>query len=366
MKDSPKKLLIVFNNLNIGGIETKIIDLCNYFSHQKKIQVILLLKSKSGTLLPSLPKNISVINPNIPQKFKIRTFLFPWWISKVITSVKPDLIITFGNYCSVSAVVGKFFGKSQAKLIISEDSSIIEQLNSDTFSFIRKTFVKITYPLATKIITLTQSGHDKLYHFIPSLKEKINILDNWLPLSFSTSQQNLNKNIDILFLGRFEIQKNPLEFLKICHLLIKSFPSIKIAMVGYGSLKKEITHYITVNKLSKNISIFPKSIHPSEYFQQSKIFLLTSNHEGFPLTILESTASNCLPVCKNLSEIENYFDCEPSKTLYKNKNEAVLKISHLLKHPSTVKKLSEYYRQKTIHNQLHNFQKTINLLYKYL
>lgn len=366
MKNDPKKIVIVFSNLNIGGIETKIVDLCNYYSTQKNIKIFLLLKSKTGPLLPLVPKNISIKNPNITSFFKIRSLLFPFWLAGELKQINPNLIIAFGNYSAISASIGNFLSHQNKSLIISEDSSIIEQLKSDTFSFLRKILVKATYPTAAKIIVLTKVGQQKLCQLTPSLKDKIIILSNWLPLSFPTKNKIQKKDIDILFLGRFEPQKNPLKFLEVSKALIKTSPKINIAMVGYGSLKSDIQNYISKNNLSQNIDVYPATTKPYDYFQRSKILLLTSDHEGFPLTLLESTASKCLPVTRDLAEIKKYFDFQPDKILYKKSTEAAKKIKYLLKNPKTIRLLSTHYRQKTLDSQLLNFQKTVNLIYKYL
>jgi len=367
MKNHLKKIVIVFNSLNIGGIETKIIDICNYYSHQKNTKIYLCLKHLTGPNLKFLPNSITIVEPHIPTILKLRTLLFPLWVALKTRQIKPNLCLTFGNYCGITTVIGKQLGCPLSKLIISEDSSILEQIESDKFSALRRLLIKITYPLADQIIVLTPTGKNKILKLIPHLSlTKIKILPNWLPLKFHPLKNKFSRPVDLLFLGRFEPQKNPLNFLKISRTLIENNPQIKIVMVGYGSLENKIKKFILRNNLNSNISILPPVTNSSAYFQRSKIFLLTSDHEGFPLTILEATASGCLPVSKKLDEIKNYFDVEPDLILYQNRNEAVKKILNLFYNPQKIKQLSEYYRQKTLNSQLPNFQKTINLLYKYL
>jgi len=366
MKTRVKKIAIVFNNLNIGGIETKIIDLCRYYSLQKNTKLFLILKSKSGPLLHQIPSKITIIHPHITDKFKIKTFLFPFWIASVLRNINPDLIIAFGNYSAISTLIGKTLASNQSKLIISEDSSIIQQLKSDTFSHLRTFLVKIFYRFSDSIIVLSASGKKNLLQLNSHLKAKITVLNNWLPLTYPKNKKTQNRDIDILFLGRFEAQKNPLEFLDISKELLVKNPNLNILMVGYGSLKKTIKKYIFNNKLSSNIHLHPKTTIAFKYFQDSKIFLLTSVHEGFPLTILESTASGSLPICVNLPEIREYFDTQSETILYNKKIEAVKNINYLLNHPPVLKQLSAYYQQKTLNSQQQNFQKTIDHINLYL
>lgn len=367
MKVHPKKIVIIFNNLNIGGIETKIIDLCQHYSLQKNIKVYLLLKSKSGPLLRFVPKNIYLLSPKTTNSLKIRTLTFSFWLASKLKVIQPNLIITFGNFCSISGVMGKSICHLTTPLIISEDSSITQQLKTDSLSSLRTILVKITYPLATKIIILSKSGQEKLTKLVPSVSDKTQILNNWLPMiNIPIVKSNIKKDIDILFLGRFEPQKNPLYFLKISKALIKIIPKIKIVMVGYGSLETKIKKYISENKLDSNISILPQTINPTQYFQRSKIFLLTSDHEGFPLTILEASAARSLPVCKKLSEINDYFSYKSDQILYNTQDQAIKKISKLLNNKIKLRQLSTYYQQKILKDQSQLFTKTIFFINQFL
>lgn len=360
-KPTQKKIVIVFNSLDIGGIETKITDICSYYSGNSSISVFLLLKNKQGLLLNKISKNIHILSPQITSIFKIKTILFPFWLSAIFRKIKPNLIISFGNYSSICSVIGNFFSQSKSNIIISEDSSIDQQIKMDKFSFIRKKLIKLTYPLSQKIIVLSSTGKKKLISIVPSTKNKIVIRKNWLPLKFiqNKSKTKFKKDIDILFLGRFEPQKNPLKFIEIIKHTIKKLPNLKAVMVGEGSLKKEIIDLIIKNNLQKNIVVKSATTKNIEYFKKSRIFLLTSIHEGFPLTILEASASKTIPVCNNLFEIKSYFKYKSGLLLFNSPKTASKNILFLLKNTKTSSKIANYYQNLVFKNQQLSFEKTI-------
>lgn len=366
MKSKTKKIIIVFNSLKIGGIETKIVDICNYYSQKYKTKVFLYLKSFEGPNLKLIPPSVKIIEPKIPKIFKLRSLLFPLWLASNIRRVNPDLILAFGNYSAISAISAKILSCVQSNIVISEDSSITTQLKSDSFSFIRTQMVKLLYHYSNSLIVLSQSGKNNLLKIVPSQKSKIVILENWLPLSYPKINNNQNRDIDIIFLGRFEPQKNPFRFLDISKSLISINPKLKVVIVGYGSLKNKIKKYISIYKLNSNIILYPQTTKAYKYFERSKIFLLSSDHEGFPLTILESTASGSLPICVDLPEIRKYFNLQTSSLLYNTNDKAIKNIKSLLNNQIKLNQLSDYYQQKTINNQQLNFQKTINFINKHL
>ena len=368
MKLLQKKIIFVFNSLNIGGIETKIVDFCSYYSQNPSIDVFLLLKNKQGPLLNSIPQNIHIISPKITSIFKIKTILFPFWLSIIFKKINPNLIISFGNYSSICSIIGKLFSQSKSKIIISEDSSIDQQIKMDKLSFIRKILIKVTYPLAQKIITLSPAGKDKMISIIPSTKDKIIIRENWLPLKFTQNKlkKELKRDIDILFLGRFESQKNPLKFVEIVKHITKELPNLRTVMVGDGLLKKQIIKFIKKNNLQKNIIVKPATTDNIKYFKKSKIFLLTSIHEGFPLTILEASATGTIPVCNNLSEIKTYFKYQSKLLLFNSSKNASKNILFLLKNIKTSSKISNFYKKLAFKNQQLFFCKTIKEFQKFL
>lgn len=365
MPKPTSSIIIVFNSLDIGGIETKITDICQSLSSQYTI--ILALKNPQGQLLKKISPLVTVSSPP-PLNSKISSVFFSLWLAKLFFSVKPKLIISFSNYCAISSLIARVISfQKNSRLIVSEDSSIIEQIDSDSYPQIRKKLVQITYPLANRIIVLTSIGKKKLISLNPQLTSKISVCPNWLPINFIYTLKPHLKTIDLLFLGRFDEAKNPLEFIKISHQLISSNPHLKIVMIGHGPMLLQVKQLIYQLKLSpSNFSLLPSTSCNYHYFQKAKIFLLPSIREGFPLTILEATASRCLPVCNSLPELRNYFDYHHHQLFFKNQSQAVSKINYLLSHSQTTTKLSIFYFQKSTQSQIRNLDLTLNLIKKYL
>lgn len=362
MKDSPT-LIIVFHSLGIGGVESKIIDICQALSPD--FNIILALKEPVGLFLKRLPPSVTILHPpRFPNR--LLSLFFPFWLANVFHHHHPQLVLSFNNYCAISSVVAKFLSHHQCHVIVSEDSSIIEQIQSDTFPTIRKKLVQITYPYANQIITLTAIGRKKLIELNPHLKTKISLCPNWLPISFQHQPQPTLKPIDVLFIGRFDSAKNPLEFIHISHHLIVSFPDIRIVMVGDGPMKSQIKKLVNSYHFSKkNFSLVPATKHSYRYFQKSKIFVLPSLREGFPLTILEATASHCLPICRNLPEIRSFFQDHPY-LLFSNRQQAAKQIKFFLRHPQNAAKILPDFYQKSVNCQAKNFDITTKLIRRYL
>jgi glycosyltransferase involved in cell wall biosynthesis len=364
---TPHKLIIIFNSLNIGGIETKIIDTVKYLDQNyPQIEILLCLKKREGQLLAQIPSRISILSPYHLKSNLIQSTLYPFWLSRIIKNTQPDKIITFGNYCAISSIIAKLLSLSKTPVIISEDSSITTQIKTDKFPNARYLLLKLTYPFAHKIITLSSIGKIKLLHILKNISSsKIITLQNWLPLAYSQKIHLLpttSRPVDILFIGRFVQQKNPIRFINIINQIHQTFPSVRCQMVGYGPLESTMQSHISQLNLHNNISIIPPTTNPRSYYSNSKILLLSSDHEGFPLVLLEAHACKCLTVVPRLGEIKSYYQQFYQQLTYTSDKTAVKIICRLLNNLTLCQTITKYYYQLVFQHQSANFNKYINIL----
>jgi len=103
---------------------------------------------------------------------------------------------------------------------------------------------------------------------------------------------------DIIFVGRLAYQKNPELLIKSVKLLKKEFSKIKVCIVGDGEKIERLKELVRELKLEKNIELLGEVKDRKKVYQcmkSSKIFVLPSIFEGFPLTVVEANACG-LPV----------------------------------------------------------------------
>jgi glycosyltransferase involved in cell wall biosynthesis len=89
--------------------------------------------------------------------------------------------------------------------------------------------------------------------------------------------------------------------------IIKYHPKAGLVIVGSGpgefSLKLKIKNY----KLSDNIAIEPWQNDIISYYKTADTFLLTSEYEGFGMTLIEAAASDCPIISTDVGIVGNVF-----------------------------------------------------------
>jgi glycosyltransferase involved in cell wall biosynthesis len=87
----------------------------------------------------------------------------------------------------------------------------------------------------------------------------------------------------ILWIGRFESEKDPLAAVNVLREVLKKVTGVKLIMLGSGSLEP------SVQEVSKDLPIeLPGWGNPAEYLPIADVVLCTSKHESWGASIIES------------------------------------------------------------------------------
>lgn len=138
----------------------------------------------------------------------------------------------------------------------------------------------------------------------------------------------------ILWLSRADAkEKNPMDALQILRDVLKSVPDAKLCIAGYipPETKKEFDDYLNEQGISDHVEFPGYSIDVNTFFIRSSVLLLTSDFEGFPMTILESLTSGVPVVCYAMPYLTMCRDSEAIKQVgWKNIKAAADEISKVL------------------------------------
>lgn len=123
----------------------------------------------------------------------------------------------------------------------------------------------------------------------------------------------IKKEKIILYVGRLEATiKKPLRLLMVWKVLQQTHSDWKLVFVGDGDQVPAMKEYVKKNKLS-NVSFEGHQINLTDYYRKASFICLTSEVEGFGMSLLEGMGFGCIPVTFNnygASEIliENWHD----------------------------------------------------------
>ena len=166
-----------------------------------------------------------------------------------------------------------------------------------------------------------------------------------------------NKEYDICCVARISKEKNPYKFLQIINELKKIYNNIKVIWVGEGKLRKEVEKKIEELHLQENVKLLGFKNNPYKYMKKSKIFLLTSDWEGFGLVAFEALTLGLPCIVSNVGGLPSIVD-ETCGKLCESIDDYVQIINKLLNNTELMNTYSNNAIKKSI--KLNNLNKYIN------
>ena len=287
-----RDLIIFIPSIEGGGVEKNLFYLSNYIQSKfKNIYLITADKFKINTF----GKNIQLIMPNTTY-FKNK--------NRFVKSLVCSYLL-FKNFKKKKALVfslqSNFFSIIFSKVI---NAKVIIRLNTSPEKYISNTykrfFFKFLYGLADEIIVNSYDFKKKLYkNFYLNSKLILNTIKIYKKKKKIGFFKNF-KELKIISIGRLTNQKNQIILLKALYLLKNKFKiKFKLFLIGKGYNYNLLKNFIFENKLQKNIKLAGYKKNASNYIKSSDLFILSSNYEGLPNTLIEAQVASVPIISSN-------------------------------------------------------------------
>jgi len=144
-------------------------------------------------------------------------------------------------------------------------------------------------------------------------KRNIELIYNGVDSKLAGKIDKLKKKYDLVFVGRLNYQKNPQLFIQIVNEVKKKIPNVRAVVVGDGSERRSMKSLISKFHLERNIRLVGNVKDRRKVFslvKSSRIFVLPSRLEGFPLTLIEANALGVpvLTTKTKWNDVEDYLN----------------------------------------------------------
>lgn len=291
------KILYFVDGMNYkGGISRIVCDKVNYLADILKYEICLCTLNNNIESTYILSPNIRLISIPVIKKSnsllgKICQIIHAIrFVKKTIISEKPHIIVNANAKIitwilpyikkEIPKILEIHFSKEGMKLNILKHSKI--------FKWIYWYAIKFTYVKYQKFVVLTKE--DKTYW---SFKNCISI-PNFTNLK-NDNLPDLNEKT-IICVARYQTQKRLDLLIEIWSKINKQCPEWHIEVYGKGPDESYLREIIRKKGLEKTFLLKGVTDNIRNAYQKGSIFVLTSEHEGFVLALLEAMEMG-LPIC---------------------------------------------------------------------
>lgn len=342
VKQKKKRLLFTAHSLNVGGIETALINLVNRINLEK-YQVDILLEKKEGIFLDKVKEEITV------REFKV--YNNKNVIIRKILNLSKRLIYTATDYhtydFSCCYATYSLSGSKLSKIASTNNSIYIhsnyEQIYAKEKEF-REFFDNRDIRNFKHIIFVSNQAKDSFLKYYKDEKAKSLVLNNFI----NTKEIEEKKKVKIeekkpkdktllMFIGRLDDTSKKLG--RAIH-LIKDIKKTELWIIGDGKDKDKYQEMVKKEKLENRIKFLGAKKNPYPYMDIADYIILTSDYEGFPVTYLEAiTLQKPLITTIDVSDDKINIGKDYASIISKEEQEMVKQVKEILKENKKPKKI---------------------------
>lgn len=272
-----KKFCLVIPTLAGGGMERIMSEFANYLANNN-IDVWLILMFRHE-MFYKLDSRIKIIQPSLKKRSNLTyaLYLFPFLRIK-IKNINPDVILSFGERYNSYVLLATLGLK--IPIFISDRSSPYKRLSKLYFHM-----SKILYRKATGIIAQTTKAAENMFERLSGSYYNIKVIPNSLR---QIEKNETTKKNQIVALGRLVREKRYDRLLDIMSRLKNQ--TWNLVIVGEGRMRPQIEQLIDDYHLGSRVILAGQQKNVDSYLSESKIYVLTSDIEGYPNALCEAMA----------------------------------------------------------------------------
>lgn len=323
-----KKILFMVSSMNIGGVEKSLLSLLAVIP-KEKYEITILTLDKKGGFLEYIPNNVKLIEAewfkyikpiimdspqNIIKRYiknyeflKILSFIYSYFKTKktndryiyykhVLKSIpeckeKYDVAIAYAGPTEIIDAYISHKVKAEKKIAWVHFDISKHKINKKLYNNLYERF--------NKIFAVSNECKKKLDEIIPAVRNKsevlFNIVSEDLINEMSESYVDFDDNykgIKIITVGRLSKEKGQDLAIKALAKLKKDRYDVKWYCIGDGNSRREFERLIKEYNLEGDFLLLGSTSNPYPYIKNADIYVQTSRHEGYCLTLAEAKALN--------------------------------------------------------------------------
>lgn len=268
------KILITVSSLQIGGEQRVVSILTDNFVRSGMDVTVFVLANKKDKQFCFNPK-VTIIYGNTQNlKFKnIRRIII---LRKLIKEGHFDIVVGFAM---IPSVLCAFAARGICP-------SIVTERNDPSIYSCRMKFLRfIAYHLCSAGIFQTNSAAD----YFPYIRNK-RVIPNPLNTELLPEPCTEERIKRIVNTSRLVPEKNQKILITAFAELHEKYPEYTLAFYGDGAERENLIELGKALGIAEKIQVFPATKDILNIIQKDSIFVLTSNHEGFPNSLAEALA----------------------------------------------------------------------------
>ena len=213
-------------------------------------------------------------------------------LRRIMAEEKPDVVHTHLDVIKYAVAAAKLAG---VKRCVHTVHNVAEKEAEGTLQkIINKTYFSLGWSTP---VALSPEVQKSICAFYGMREEKVPVIYNGVDLSHCMPKEGCGAGdvVKIVHVGRFNEQKNHGRLLRAFKLLLQTHPNCRLNLVGDGELMENVKALASELGISEKITFLGSRSNVYPFLREADIFVLPSDYEGMPMTIIEAMGTG-LPI----------------------------------------------------------------------
>jgi len=289
MRSAPRSIVFVINSLTAGGAEHALVEMLTYLEDHLRGYTVHLV-------LLDVEEELHAVPPWVQKHVLNANFSFFWsavLLARLLRHLAPAVTLSFLNRSNCVNVISSKLLKYPC--IISERTHPTTRFGTGLSAVITKAIMRLAYPRADQVIAVSEGVRDDLMENFGVHGAKIRVIYNPIDMdricerALEAPSTNVPQSY-IVSAGRLVPSKN-------FRLLIESYRSSGIdeslVILGEGEERRELERLVSRLGLDERVILPGHMQNPYPIVGAARLFVSSSNLEGFPNALIEAMALGC-------------------------------------------------------------------------
>lgn len=293
-----RSVLIVVSTLNTGGAQKAAAELSLILAEKYNVDILVNDECDKTFLHAGNVISLGFKSEKNKRKllYQIRVLIKRvCFIAHASRKRRYKAVISFLDSANYSNIIGNIF--SDTKTICSVHNTISKR-NDKLYKYIVEPIDRVLYKYADYIISVSDGVKKDLIENVGVKNNNVTTIYNGFNLDdiLNKSKEPLMNDHNLLFddsfvistMGRLCQQKGQWHLIRALRECVKSFPKLKLIILGEGEYREYLEELVRKCNLEQNIHFIGFDSNPNKYIAKSDLFVFPSLYEGFGNALVEA------------------------------------------------------------------------------
>ena len=240
-------------------------------------------------------------------------------LAKVMAAEKPDVVHTHLDVIKYAVAAARL--KGIRRCVHTVHNVADKEAEGRSQKLINGAYFRLGWSIP---VALSPEVKNRICSFYGIAADRVPMIYNGVDLSRCMPKEDYSRNgLKLLHIGRFNEQKNHRRLLQAFSLIHRQIPESQLDLIGDGELMEETKALAEELGLADAVHFLGSQSNVYPYLQQADVFLLPSDYEGMPMTIIEAMGTGLPIVATAVGGVPDMLTNEESGLLVPCDPEAV-------------------------------------------